>query len=90
MAILDEAARLRVGGKSLKTSDLILEISSLPVEERARVADSILRSLNPPDSDVDAKWAAVAERRLAESRSGLIQSQPGGDVFAKIWKRFAS
>jgi putative addiction module component (TIGR02574 family) len=68
--------------------ELIEEVASLPVEERAIVADSILRSLNPPDPDIDSKWAKVAERRLAELRSGKVKPIPGDEVFARIWKRF--
>ncbi|OHB62873.1 MAG: addiction module protein [Planctomycetes bacterium RBG_13_62_9] len=68
--------------------ELIDEVVSLPVEERAIVADSILRSLNPPESDIDHKWAQVAQRRLAELRSGKVKPIPGEQVFAKVWKRF--
>lgn len=71
----------------MKTEDLIAEVTSLPIEERARVADRLLRSLNPPDSDIDQKWAEVAQRRLAEHRSGLVRATPGEEVFAQVWKR---
>ena len=74
----------------LKTKDLIAEAISLPVEERAMVVDSILRSLNPPDSDIDRKWAEVAKQRIAELRSGEAKAVPGDEVFRKIWKRFSS
>ncbi len=67
--------------------ELIEEVISLPVEEHAIVADSILRRLNPPDSDGDRKWAQVAQRRLEELRSGKVQAIPGEQVFARIWKR---
>jgi putative addiction module component (TIGR02574 family) len=70
----------------LTTKELIAEAISLPVEERSIVADSILRSLNAPESDIDRKWAAVARRRLAELRSGQVKSIPGEQVFARIWK----
>jgi len=70
------------------TKELIEEVASLPVEERAMVADSILRSLNPPESDIDRKWVQVAQRRLAELRSGRIKPIPGEEVFAKVWKQF--
>jgi putative addiction module component (TIGR02574 family) len=72
----------------LTTKELIAEAVSLPVEERAIVADSILRSLNTPESDIDRKWAAVAQQRLAELRSGKVKPVPGEQVFARIWKRF--
>jgi putative addiction module component (TIGR02574 family) len=72
----------------LTTKELIAEAVSLPVEERAMVADSILRSLNAPESDIDRKWVAVAQRRLAELRSGQVKPIPGAQVFAKVWKRF--
>lgn len=74
----------------MKTKDLIAEASSLPVEERAMVVDSLLKSLNPPESDIDKKWAAVAKRRLTELRSGEVKGIPGDEVFEKIWNRFTS
>jgi putative addiction module component (TIGR02574 family) len=68
--------------------EIIEEVASLPVEERAIVADSILRSLNAPDAEIDRKWAQVAQRRLAELRCGQVKPVPGDEVFAKIRKRF--
>ena len=68
--------------------ELIKEVASLPVEERAMVADSILRTLNPPDAEIDRKWMQVAQRRLAELRSGKVKPIPGEEVFARVWKRF--
>ena len=69
------------------TKELIAQATSLPVEERAFIADSILRSLNPPDSAIDRKWAAVAKRRLAELRSGRVKAIPGDEVFARMHRR---
>jgi len=71
------------------TAEIIHEAESLPVEERTVVVDSLLRSLNPPDPEIDRKWAAVAKRRLEELRSGRIKPVPGEEVFAKIRQRFA-
>ena len=72
----------------MTTKELIEAVVSLPVEERALVADSVLRSLNAPDSEIDRKWAQVAQRRLAELRSGKVRPISGKEVFAKVWKRF--
>lgn len=52
------------------------------------VADTILCSLNPPESEIDRQWAKVAQRRLVELRSGEVQPIPGEQVFARVWKRF--
>ena len=72
----------------MNTKELIDKAVSLPVEERALVVDSLLRSLNQPESEIDKKWAAVAKRRLAELRSGAVKAVPGQEVFDKIWQRF--
>jgi putative addiction module component (TIGR02574 family) len=72
----------------MNTKQLIDEAVSLPVEERAFVVDSLLRSLNQPESEIDKKWAAEANRRLAELRTGKVQAIPADEVFAKVWKRF--
>lgn len=68
--------------------EIIQEAESLPVEERAIVIDSLLRTLNPTTAEIDAEWAKVAERRLAELRSGKVKPVPGDKVFAKILERF--
>ncbi len=70
------------------TVEIIHEAESLPVEERTVVVDSLLRSLNPPDPEIDRKWAAVAKRRLDELRSGRIKPIPGEEVLDKIRQRF--
>jgi putative addiction module component (TIGR02574 family) len=72
----------------MNTPQLIDEAVSLPIEERAFIADSLLQSLNQPESEIDKKWAVEANRRLAELRSGKAQAIPGDEVFAKVWKRF--
>jgi len=68
----------------MKIKDLINEAEALPIEERALVVDSLLRSLNRPESRIDEKWASVAKERLREVRSGAVETVPGDDVFAKI------
>lgn len=72
----------------MNTKQLIDEAVSLPVEERALMVDSLLRSLNQPESEVDKKWSKEAKRRLEELRSGKVQAIPGEEVFAKVWKKF--
>jgi len=73
----------------MKPKELIAEAISLPVEERAIVVDSILRSLNSPEDDIDRQWIAEAERRLEEVHTGRVKAIPGDQVFAQIRKRFA-
>ena len=68
---------------------IIDEALSLPVEERAFIADSLLKSLNRPDPEIDKNWIEVARRRLEEIRTGKVKSIPGDGVFAKIQNRFA-
>lgn len=70
------------------TEEIIQEAASLPVEERIIVVDSLLRTLNSPDPDIDKEWAEVAKRRLDELRSGRVNPVPGDQVFARIKERF--
>lgn len=68
--------------------EIIQEATALPVEERAVIVDSLLRSLNVPNPDIDQTWAAAARRRLAELRSGRVKAVPGNEVFDRVRERF--
>ncbi len=72
----------------MKINKLIDEAVSLSVDERALVIDSLLRSLNMPEPEIDSKWAVVAQRRISEIRLGIVEAVLGIDVFEKIRKRF--
>lgn len=73
----------------MKTSELIAEAVSLPVEERTRIVENLLSSLNPPEPGVDAAWTTVARRRLDELRSGSVEGVPGEVVFERIRQLYA-
>ncbi len=72
----------------MNVKDVIDEAISLPVEERAFIVDSLLRSLNRPEQETDNEWAEIARRRLDEIRSGTVKCVSGDEVFEKIRKRF--
>lgn len=73
----------------MKTAELIDAVASLPAEERARVVDTLLRSLNAPESAIDSAWMEVARRRLDELRAGRVEAVPGEAVFERIRQRYA-
>jgi len=62
---------------------LVDEASVLPVEERIFVVDSLLRTLNFVNDEIDAAWGTVAEQRLDDLLSGRVQSVPAEEVFEK-------
>lgn len=71
-----------------KKKDFVDEAISLPIEERALLVDSLLRSMNPLDKENDKKWAAEAKSRLEDLRAGKIAPVLGEEVFNKIRNRF--
>jgi putative addiction module component (TIGR02574 family) len=72
----------------MNTKELISEAVALSVEERALIVDSLLRSLDQPESDMDKIWAGLANQRLTEMRSGKVKPVPGDEVFERIRNRF--
>lgn len=70
------------------TDEIIQDAESLPVEERIHVIDSLLRTLNSTDRDIDSEWAVVARERLEEMRAGHVKPVPGDEVFSRIKEQF--
>jgi hypothetical protein len=67
---------------------MIGEITALPVEGRAMIVDSLLRSLNQSESEIDKKWIAVTHQHLLEMHSETAGAAlPGNEVFDRIWQR---
>ena len=70
------------------TAKLTDEILSLPCEDRIRIVEMILESLNAPDDkNIEHAWAVEAERRIDDLNAGKVQSIPGAEVFADIRQR---
>ena len=68
----DTAAELAQRGKQL------------PPEERERLVDELLESLNEPAAaELDAAWSAEIERRLAAYDRGEVKALSAEEVFAK-------
>jgi len=61
---------------------------SLPPEERLKVAELLLSSLDPATQQrVDSLWAAEAEDRLDALDRGEIQTLSARDVFDEVSKQ---
>ena len=71
----------------IKTKELFDEAVSLPVEIRSQLVDKLLRSLHPLQKEIDELWAAEAEKRVEEIKSGKVKAIPGDEVFKKILDR---
>ena len=60
------------------------EILSLSAEERARLAQKLLLSLEEPTSEeFDRMWGEESARRAAEFDAGRVQAIPGETVAVK-------
>ena len=61
------------------------EALKLPAEERARLADTLVESLDPVDDPhIRQAWEQEIERRIADVESGRSKTVPAEEVFAEI------
>lgn len=68
-------------GSSLKQVEE--QALGLNAEERAKLAEAMLESLNAPIAEVEEAWAREIEQRVAAYGRGDIQSHAAEDVFAE-------
>ena len=61
------------------------QVKKLPQKDRARLAMSLIESLDPgTDEDAEALWFDEAEKRLKDYDAGEKESRPVSDVIAEI------
>ncbi len=72
---------------SMKPQEVIAAAEHLSAEDRVTVVDSLLKTLDPPDDDIDREWLAVARKRMREIDCGEAGLVPGEVVFARLKER---
>jgi len=60
---------------------ILKEALKLKPEERFTVIETLLKSLDEPDKNVDKLWAEEAEKRLNAYREGRLEGVSFNDVF---------
>jgi len=58
----------------MSTEEILAEVLRLPRNERARLAEEVLSSLEEPEEKVAAAWVPELERRSREISAGLVQA----------------
>ncbi|OGV44717.1 MAG: hypothetical protein A2017_12555 [Lentisphaerae bacterium GWF2_44_16] len=62
---------------------IIEEALRLDVNERADIADILLRSIDSPDSDIDQAWADEAQKRVEFYKENKEKLIPSDEVFGR-------
>ena len=69
-------------------TDLVAELSaqaqSLPPEDRARLAEALLASLDPAEPDGDAAWSDELRRRIADLETGAVEGIPADQAVHRV------
>ena len=61
----------------MKTKELKAEISNLPIDQRAKMADYILQTLNQPDPEIEEAWKTEVQCRKKQVETGEVALIPG-------------
>ncbi|MGA7593223.1 MAG: addiction module protein, partial [Candidatus Sulfotelmatobacter sp.] len=69
---------------SRETDELLQKAMSLPPEDRAALASSLIDSLDQTaDEDAEIAWQQEISRRMDEIRSGKVKTIPWSEVQRK-------
>lgn len=60
------------------------QLLALPTDDRARLAELLLASLDGRDPDAAEAWEKEIARRSADLATGRIAGIPAADVFAEV------
>jgi hypothetical protein len=65
--------------------ELVKRAMELPTEQRARLADELVESLDKDAlTAIDKQWIAEAKRRRDEVRGGFAQTIPGPEALLQV------
>ncbi len=67
----------------MSSKDVLEQALKLMPDERFMVVEGLIKSLDVPDSSLDAIWAEEAEKRLNAYRAGNLAGIPMEEIFEK-------
>ncbi|MBB3208735.1 MULTISPECIES: addiction module protein [Pirellulaceae] len=71
-----------------QSQQLLATALGMPESDRATLAASLLRSLDPADDpQADAAWAAEIQRRIESIDNGTAELRPWDDVMSEMRQR---
>ena len=65
----------------MDSKEILERALRLKPEQRFQVVEGLLKSLDEPDQELDAIWAAEAENRLRAHQEGRLSGIPMEDIF---------
>ena len=65
----------------MSSKDVLEQALKLKPGERFLVVEGLIKSLDKPDSTLDAIWVDEAEKRLKAYRSGDLEGIPMEEIF---------
>lgn len=71
---------------TMTLDDLEAEALKLPAHLRARLAETLISSLDE-EAEIEQAWADEVERRYREMSAGAVRGIPAVEVFAKVRSR---
>lgn len=74
---------------SQTTDQLKVELSRLPPDERAELAQFLIHTLDPcEDADAEAAWDEELTRRAEEIVNGKVEGIPADQVFRELREKY--
>lgn len=68
----------------MSNKEIIESALRLSPPEKLLIVESILRSLDEPDKEIENIWIEEAEKRLQAYRDGKLEGIPMEDIFKKL------
>ena len=72
---------------SASAKAIIDQALKLPANDRAALVETLIVSLDKPDTALDSEWLKEAEDRLSAYRSGELSAEDADDVFRELGAR---
>jgi len=65
----------------MSSKEILEQALKLKPDERFIVVEGLIKSLDEPDTSIDAIWAEEAEKRLKAYRAGVLEGIPMDEIF---------